>query len=153
MIVVSNTSPLNYLALIELAYLLEQLFGRLLIPEAVLEELQARGAPEAVRRFLESKPGWLEVRPAGNVSTDLLRLDAGEREAIALAGTVRADLILLDERRARVTARDLGLQVAGTLGVLDQAARRGLVVLDVAIERLAKTNFRVRPGLISGLIR
>jgi predicted nucleic acid-binding protein len=153
MIVVSNTSPLNYLLLVELAYLLEPLFGHLLIPQAVADEPGALGAPDPVRAFFDAKPDWVEIRRVGEISEDLFRLDPGEREAIALAIALGADLILLDERKARIAARERGLAVAGTLGVLDLAARRELIDLNDAVGRLARTNFRIRPALLSSLVR
>jgi predicted nucleic acid-binding protein len=52
MIVVSNTSPLNYLVLIELQHILPTLFERILIPEAVRRELQSAAAPDAIKRFV-----------------------------------------------------------------------------------------------------
>lgn len=70
MIVVSDTSPLNYLVLIELQDLLPNLFERVLIPEAVHRELQSPAAPDPIRRFLASPPVWLEVRPAPEVASE-----------------------------------------------------------------------------------
>ena len=67
MIVVSDTSPINYLVLIEFQYLLPELFDLVLIPEAVHRELQAGGTPEPVRQFVAAAPGWLEVRSAPDV--------------------------------------------------------------------------------------
>jgi hypothetical protein len=56
MIVVSDTSPTNYLILIELQDLLPKLFDRILIPEAVHRELHATGAPDPIKRFLADAP-------------------------------------------------------------------------------------------------
>lgn len=78
-------------------------------------------------------------------------LDAGEREVISLGLDVKADLVLLDEARGRRAAVEQGLAVAGTLGVLQRAARRGLVDLPDAIERLRRTSFRVSPRLLESL--
>lgn len=153
MVVVSNTSPINYLVQIGLVHLLEPLFGKVLIPRAVADELQDPGAPAEVRAFLAPPPVWLDIRANGEIAAHLYRLDPGERAAIALAGAERADLVLLDERKARIAAKELGLTVAGTLGILDLAARRGLVDPDLAIERLAKTNYRIRPDLLQSLGR
>jgi len=85
MIVVSDTSPINYLVLIEFQDLLPKLFGRILIPEAVRRELQAGGTSEPVRQFVAAAPDWIEVRSAPQVPTTLAHLDSGEREALALA--------------------------------------------------------------------
>src|SRR3954470_16166003 len=101
MIVVSNTSPLNYLVLIELQDLLPELFDRILIPDAVQRELQSPEAPDRIKQFLSVAPNWLEVRPAPDVNSAIRHLDPGEREAIALALAMKTDLVLLDERKGR----------------------------------------------------
>jgi predicted nucleic acid-binding protein len=128
MIVVSDTSPLNYLVLIESEEVLPKLFGRILIPRAVHDELRSPAGPERIKRFLATEPSWLEIHPSPDADDDGVRdLDAGEREAISLALTKSADLVLLDERRGRKAAREHGLAVSGTLGVLDRAAEQGLL--------------------------
>jgi predicted nucleic acid-binding protein len=152
MTVVSNTSPLNYLVLIELQPLLPKLFNRVLVPEAVLRELGSPAAPAEVRGWLDTTPDWLESRVAVDIPSELRQLGPGEREAIVLAESVDDGLVLLDERKARGIARQRGLAVTGTLGVLDLAAARGLVDLADAFERLAKTNFRGSPRVLRSLL-
>lgn len=152
MTVVSNTSPLNYLVLIELQQLLPALFNRILVPEAVLRELRSPAAPAQVGEWLETTPDWLESRVAADIPSELRQLGPGEREAIVLAESVDDGLVLLDERKARGIARQRGLAVTGTLGVLDLAAARGLVDLADAVERLARTNFRGSPRLLRSLL-
>lgn len=148
MTVVSDTSPINYLVLIELQDLLPALFGHVLIPGAVLRELQSPEAPAKIRKWMASTPNWLESRTVTNLSDDLRQLDAGEREAIGLAQSTGIGLLLLDERKARHAARERGLAVSGTLGVIDLAARRGLVNLIEAVNKLERTTFRASPRLI-----
>jgi predicted nucleic acid-binding protein len=148
MTVVSNTSPLNYLVLIDHQEILPALFGLVLIPEAVWHELRSPAAPQPVKAFLDTWPSWLERRIVSQVPQDLQQLDPGEQEAIALAQSVGASLVLLDEKKGRQAARDLGLVVTGTLGVLDLAARRGLVDLVDALKRLERTTFRTTPRLL-----
>ena len=152
MSVVSDTSPLNYLVLIDLQHILPELFEQILIPSAVRDELQSAGAPEAIARFMAAAPAWLEIRQVSDVDSKLQHLDRGEREAITLAGSFSAASVLIDERKGRLAARERGLAVSGTLGVLDLAARRGLVTLSDALRRLEDTTFRVSPRLI-GLIK
>lgn len=148
MTVVSNTSPLNYLVLIDHQEILPALFGHVLIPDAVWHELRSPAAPQPVKAFLETWPSWLECRIVSQAPQDLQQLDPGEREAIALAQSVGASLVLLDEKKGRRAARDLGFVVTGTLGVLDLAARRGLVDLADALKRLERTTFRTTPRLL-----
>ncbi|MEO7190223.1 MAG: DUF3368 domain-containing protein [Vicinamibacterales bacterium] len=151
MIVVSDTSPINYLVLIDRQNLLPELFGSVLIPEAVHRELQDVGTPEPVRQFVAATPGWLEVRPSPDVPVTIAHLDSGEREAIALALAVGTEFVLLDERKGRQAAKEQGLRPFGTLAVLGIAAERKLVALDDALDRLQKTNFRVSPRLLKAL--
>lgn len=146
--IVSDTSPLNYIVLIDLQHILPELFERILIPSAARDELQSGGAPEAITRFMAAAPAWLETRQVSETDPKLQHLDRGEREAISLALRVSADVLLLDERRGRQAARDHGLAVSGTLGVLDLADRRGLARLAEAIERLKATNFRASPRVL-----
>jgi predicted nucleic acid-binding protein len=80
------------------------------------------------------------------------RLHAGELAAIALAVALKADLVLMDDRAGAVAARANGLNVTGTLGELDLAARSGLVDLDTAFERLKATNFRYRPAMLDDML-
>ncbi|HEX7680775.1 MAG TPA: DUF3368 domain-containing protein [Thermoanaerobaculia bacterium] len=148
MTVVSDTSPINYLVLIELQDLLPALFEHVLIPGAVWRELQSPQAPAAIRKWMASTPPWLENRDVTTISDDLRQLDAGEREAIALAQSTGIGLILLDEKKGRHAARERGLAVSGTLGVIDLAARRGLVNLIEAVNKLERTTFRASPRLI-----
>lgn len=151
MIVVSDTSPINYLVLIELQDLLPKLFERVLIPEAVHRELQSMAAPDPIKRFLAEAPDWLEVRPSPEIDPGLRHLDSGEQEAISLALSIGADSVLLDERKRRQAAREQGLRVSGTLGSIRLAAGQGLITLKDALDRLEKTNFRVSPRLLNSL--
>jgi predicted nucleic acid-binding protein len=154
MTVVSNTSPLNYLTLIGFERLLPTLFGRVIVPLAVHDELKASGAPAQIREMLGSSGDWLEALSAPPVSDPVLAgSDPGEMEAIALAVSIKADLILLDEARGRRTAAEhFGLTVTGTLGVLDRAARAGLIDVADVVERLRKTSFRASPKLYQLLL-
>jgi predicted nucleic acid-binding protein len=79
-------------------------------------------------------------------------LDEGERAAIALATSIGADLILMDDRSGVEVACRHGLTVTGTLGVLDLAARRGLVDLATAFAKLKATNFRYPPEIMDALL-
>jgi len=152
MTVVSNTSPLNYLVLIDLQQLLPGLFGRVLIPKAVLTELRSPAAPTPIRGWLDTNPEWLETRVSESVPAALRQLGPGEREAIVLAESIDDAIVLLDEQRARAIARQRGLAVTGTLGILDMAAARGLVDFNDALERLTRTNFRGSPRLLRSIL-
>ena len=86
MIVVADTGPLNYLILIGHIDILEALYGEVVIPPAVRDEMLDRSAPGAVRSWINNPPRWLEVRTPGRIDTRLDQtLDDGELEAITLA--------------------------------------------------------------------
>ena len=91
------------------------------------------------------------ISPKGPVED--VGLGRGEAEAIAIATQVHADAVLIDERKATVVARDRGLMVMGTLGVLALAAESKLVDLEASIRRLLDTNFRASPALIDDILR
>ena len=153
-LVVADTSPLNYLVQIDCEELLPALYDCILVPGAVLEELTHSSTPAAVCDWLASEPKWLEVREIQEQhSPTLAGLGAGEAEAIQLAQQEHADLLLMDERRGARLAQRQGMEVTGTLGVLLQAARRRLVVLDDALLRLQSTDFRYTPQLFEQVRR
>jgi predicted nucleic acid-binding protein len=154
MIVIADTSPLNYLIVIGAADLLPFLYGSIHIAPACASELSAPGTPEGVRRWFENKPDWLLVTaPQDTSDPRFVRLDIGEREAIALAVQLTADLVLIDERDGRAAARACGLTVVGTLRVLADAAAMGAVDLAEAFARLRSTTFRGDPRLMDLLLR
>jgi len=150
-LVVGDTGPLNYLVLIGASDILPKLFETVLVPQAVCDELRHPEAPAVVRAWATQPPAWLDVRPSPAAANDdpaWRPLDAGERAALAL----NADLVLMDDRAGVAVARQHGFAVTGTLGVLDLAARRGLVDLADALTRLKATNFRYRPEILDALL-
>ena len=151
-VVVADTSPLQYLVLTGDIDLLPRLFEAVAIPAVVHAEMLHRGAPPAVRMWAGAPPRWLTVSAATKVGADLPQLDAGEHAAITLALAIGAELILLDDRAGVAAALAQGLAVIGTLGVLDRAARRGLVDLETAFTRLQATNFRYPPALLDTML-
>jgi predicted nucleic acid-binding protein len=153
-LVVADTSPLNYLVLIQQIELLPALFEKVHLPQTVKDELGHEEAPAPVRRWIARQPVWVEIVPSTSETGEpiLLGLDAGERDAITLAIRIGADLILMDERGGVAAARTLGLAVTGTLGILDLAARRRLIDLKDAVERLRTTSFRCRPEVLEALL-
>jgi uncharacterized protein len=118
MIVVSDTTPLNNLILIDSAHVLPALFGRVYAPSAVIRELAHPRSPEPVRRWTVSLPDWLTVQDPTRIDPSL-RLGPGEAAALALAEELKADWVLLDERKGSRVAKSRGLRVAGTLGIIE----------------------------------
>ena len=152
MIVVSDTSPLNYLVLVDADRFLPGLFGQVAAPPAVLAELQHARTPAKVKEWAAAPPAWLQVvAPAPFVPFD--RLGPGESEAIALAQQLNADVVLIDERDGSAVAKQLGLTVVGTPGVLELAAEKGLLALPAAIAELCQTTFRAQEKLLAEMLR
>lgn len=148
MIVVADTSPINFLVLIGEQDLLAALFGRVIIPQAVFGELAAAATPSIVRQWLANRPQWIEVRtPTSAPDSALSHLDEGEREAIQLVEELKADLLLVDEKAARRVAAERNLNTSGTLGVLDRAAEKGLVDFSRAFYKLKQTSFYISPSV------
>jgi predicted nucleic acid-binding protein len=153
-IVIADTTPLNYLVLIGQVEVLPELYGRVLIPTAVWQEFQRPQTPEVVRAWIARIPGWLEVRQVERGWEPLLgSLGDGELDAIALAEELHADWIILDDHAARRLASRRNLAVIGTLGVLAEAAERGLVDFPEAIARLKQTSFFVSPEVVAPLLK
>lgn len=129
MIVVCDTSPITNLAAVDHLWLLQKLYRQIIIPEAVFNELiDARFAvpgSDEVKAY-----GWIQTRAVQNqqlVASLLTKLDPGEAEAIALAVELRANLLVLDERKGYAAASNLNVRVLGVLGVLLAAKKRGLI--------------------------
>jgi predicted nucleic acid-binding protein len=153
MIAVADASALCYLVLIGEINLLPKIFSRVLAPHAVVTELLHEDAPETVRAWASNLPAWICVKENPLFpTTGLEKLHAGEQAAILLAESVKADIILLDEKAARRVAADRGLRVTGLLGVLGEAATRGLVDLAPAIDSLRTTSFRSSPALLKATL-
>lgn len=145
---VADTGPLNYLVLIGQDALLPRIIERIIVPEAIRREMSHSSAPAAVRAWINAPPPWLEIEPIqGQGDPALADLDDGERDAIVLAGTHGADLILMDDRSGVRAARARGFAVTGTLGLLVLAGRRRLLDLPEAIAQLRTTKFRCRADL------
>ncbi len=148
MVIVADTSPINYLVLIDHIVILPRLYTRVLIPPAVFDELTHPAAPSLVREWAKRHPIWLEVMSPKN-TVALAQLDLGESQAIALASELGADVVLIDELAGRLEATRRGLRVAGTLSVLDDADQAGLVKFDEAVARLRRTSFRVSQAVLA----
>ena len=146
-VVIADTGPINYLLLIGYIELLPKLFEKVVLPSAVKDELSNPETPTTVRKWIAAPPLWLEMQHA-NAPKEIGGLGAGETEAIALALELRADLLLMDDRRGVKAARGKGIEVTGTLGVLGLAGKRGLINLAEAFDLIKKTSFRYPQALM-----
>ena len=153
MIVVADTSPINYLVLIGEIDVLPALYEKIIIPEAVFNELQDAETPELVRTWVDGAPAWFTVSPVTvSLVESLPKLDEGEKQAIALFEEINANALIIDERLEREEARTRGIFVIGTLGVLNSAAEKGFLNLSVALSKLKQTSFRASEKLIADLL-
>jgi predicted nucleic acid-binding protein len=155
-LVIADTGPINYLVLIGNIDLLPVLFEKVILPSAVQAELRDPDTPPLVRNWIGDPPAWLEVREATIRDFDracVEGLDEGETAAIALAISLDADLLLMDERKGVAVARGKGLRVTGTLGVLDLAAERRMVNFAEAVGRLRLTTCRIPEELLHSLVK
>jgi len=144
MIIVSDTTPLHYLIVIERAELLAELFGSIIIPEAVFAEMAHDKTPVIVQEWLTALPSWVQVKGASpSISAQVKNLGRGETEAIALALEHHADALLMDDRKAIREARKNNLVVLTTLAILELAAIKGLIDFPEVLHELAQTNFRL----------
>ncbi|MCW5961138.1 MAG: hypothetical protein KIS76_13325 [Pyrinomonadaceae bacterium] len=149
--IVADTSPLNYLVLIDAVDVLPALFQEVVIPSAVRNELSAAGASPKLQEWMNSEHLWLKIKKIGKPDPTI-RLGAGEVEVISLALKRSAQLVLLDDKPAREAAKRRGLRVLGTLGVLKLAEERSLIDFESALIKLQSTNFRISRKLIWELL-
>lgn len=150
MIVVSDTGPFHYLLLLGEVDILPTLYGAVVIPETVRQEMQHEGTPSIVQEWVASLPDWVIVRQPLHLLP--LALDPGEQAAISLAVETGADLVLIDERKGRQVAEAHSLVAVGTLGILLKAAQEGIIDLADALVRLQKTNFYISEAMVRTLL-
>jgi predicted nucleic acid-binding protein len=146
------TRATELLVLIGEVDLLARLYGEVLIPDVVAQELSDPEGPLPVARWASHLPPWISVRPTP-VSTERFdRLDAGERAAILLAEAQTSSvLLLIDEANGRAEAARRHISTTGTLGILRAASIRGLTDLPTALGLLGATNFRCAAVLFDQL--
>lgn len=163
MAVVSNSSPLIYLANIHLLDLLPKLFRSLEIPSEVYEEVVERGMAEGysdavlIRNAIHA--GWIQViSPKKKIPylEHFGELDIGERAAIERALERSAEMVLIDDAAGRQAAKAIGLQVRGTVYVLILAYQKKILTLEEtkqSIGNLLEAGFRLAPELYVKILR
>jgi predicted nucleic acid-binding protein len=131
MIVISDTTPILSLIKIDRLKILEELYKKIIIPKAVYDELiiniDYQDEIDIIKRCTFIQIENVEENLSVVLLQRELKLDRGESEAIVLAKNINADLIIIDERKARRIAKDVGLKVTGTLGILVEAKQQGLI--------------------------
>ena len=153
MIVVSDTSSICYLLLINQIDILQSLYDGIIIPQSVANELKAFESPPVVKSWLAQPSNWLQIQQIElTQDIELAKLNPGEREAIVLGEKLKADLVILDDKAARQIAVKRGLTIIGLLGILKDAAKSGLLDLETTFEQLRDVGFWVAPSLLERLL-
>jgi uncharacterized protein len=144
--VVADATPLIYLAAIGQFDVLGVLYGRIVIPGAVYDEVVMHGAGRAGAAETAGA-AWIDRQAVSNraEATSLqAHLDSGESEAIVLADELHADLVVMDEAAGRRILAGRGIAFIGTVGVLMQAKKRGLIAeLKPELDQLRACGFHL----------
>jgi uncharacterized protein len=156
MIVISDTSCIGYLIIIDKLSLLKDNFSKIIIPETVHKEILQLSSKYNLREYLHSN--WINVNRITNkkLFNELLqKVDEGESEAIVLSQEIHADLLLIDERKGTEIARSLGIKTIGLLGVLLLAKERKIIPLvQPILEELTKNIiFRINKILYKNILQ
>lgn len=158
-IIVSDTSPLSGLAIVNQLSILPKLYQKVIIPVAVKQELTFSKNPQFLIDSINNAD-WLEERKPTNISLiNSLQidnnLDIGESEAICLALELSADFLLIDERLGRQEAKQRGLKIIGVLGILLGAKNKGFIseIKPILNQLLNEANFRVSPILYQQILK
>ena len=132
--------------------MLEKLYQQVLVPPAVVQELRHPAAPPAISAWVKSPPAWLTVQSPASVPARFDNLDFGEQQALALAKEIHADFVLLDDRVARRFAENEALKVKGTLGIVADAAKAGLLNFRATVETLRRSTMHLDAKLAQRII-
>lgn len=154
MLIISDTTPIISLIKADKLYLLEKMFGNVIIPKAVYDELTVNekyGKEIAeLKEAIFIKVGKVENNASVNILRNVTGLDAGESEAIVMAEENDADLLLMDEHKGRQVAKKLGIRITGTIGILLQAFDEGMLSREDIVNSivvLKESNIRISDNL------
>jgi uncharacterized protein len=157
MIIVANTTPLIGLASIQRFDLLQKLFSELHIAQAVYDEAVITGREEGGAKHEVSTSTWIKtvsVQDRLAVQVLLDEMDLGEAETIVLASELRADWVLMDEKKGRRKLTELGIKKVGTLGILLKAKQTGLLsAIRSDVEQLRQKGFSISQDVIDSVLR
>ena len=157
MIVVSNTTPLIGLAVIQRFELLRQLFGEVYIAQAVYDEAVVTGREEGGAKREVSSASWILVKEVTDklaVEVLLDELDLGEAETIVLARELKADWVLMDEKKGRRKLTQLGVPKIGTAGLLLKAKQAGMLsIIRPELEWLHQQGFSISGAVVEAVLR
>ena len=148
--VVSNTTPIITLLKISEFELLQKLFGKIIIPTGVYEEIEAG---KSKKFYLDLKNiDWIEIRNVKETRELLIDLDKGEAETILLAKEINANYVIIDEKLGRKYANYFDLKVIGTLGILKEAKKRDLIKdLKEIVNKMKENNIWLSKKIIDDI--
>ena len=129
-IVIVNSTPIIALSSINKLGLLKELYGTVIIPNAVKDEIEAKSKSKAQSQ-LEASFEWIHVEMIKNVAQKQIfktQLHDGEVEVMILGQELHADLLVIDDYMAREYAKYLGFNIIGTVGILLLAKSRGIIL-------------------------
>jgi predicted nucleic acid-binding protein len=152
MILVADASALIALATCDGLEWLEKLFGQVLVPETVFSEVAISDKPQSLRlrAYLQGKVRQVDMN--GYVYLDAYA-DAGETQAMVLYKAVNADYLLIDDKRGRKVAQINQIKVVGSLGVLIQAKKAGLIdQVKSRLDQIAQSQIFMAPALVSAVL-
>jgi predicted nucleic acid-binding protein len=153
-IVLADSSPLITLAIAQHFELLREFYGEVIVSLDVHDEIVVAGAGLPGADEMQRAP-WIRVESASSESSPELTvacagLGRGERSIIYLASALNADLVLIDEGRARRAAKHVGLNVAGSIAILERGARLGQIDdLRALFLKLLAQGIRYDRGLLN----
>jgi len=153
-ILVTDSSPLISLALIEQLVLLPCLYREILIPPAVWDEVTLQGADLPGAQAV-ARASWLKIQAPEALRLEPLSilLDRGEAEVIALAQSIPDSSTPLDDAQARRVAERLGIRRIGTLGILRRAKKAGLITeVKIYIQQLLTKGIYIRSSLVQAVL-
>jgi len=144
MIIVSDTSPIIALVMCDKLDLLDKLFNRVYIPQAVFNELIVPNKQKVNEITEWAKSRTVTVKNTSAITAFSLNLDPGESEAISLYLETGADYLLIDDKKGRIIAAKNGVRIIGTIGVLLLAKQKGvLTAVKPTLDILMQTDFRI----------
>ncbi len=152
--IISNTTPIITLLTISKIELLRDIYGKIIIPEGVYEEIE-EGKNKNFYRDL-SKIDWIEIKPIADKKPlkYISDLDKGEAEVIVLANEIKADLVIIDEKAGREYAEHFGLKLTGTIGILLKGKQLGLInKIQPLLMTMKENGIWLNPKFINQVIK
>ena len=153
--VVVNSTPLIILGNIDCLKILQEMYGEIIIPRAVFEEVKSK--EDNAKLNLSQNLSWikvLEVQDKSNRKMYQAKLHDGEVEVMMLANELSADLLIIDDNAAKKTAKFLGFTVTGTLGVILKAKSEGIIPqVKPIVDEMLRQGFYISPSIIETVLR